>query len=64
MTEEVKLMIEQWIAEHIPEWKDMQVVTVLTYLGFRMGPLAHKEQWPDTIEAWEKRVTELAALHL
>ena len=49
---EIENFIKEWLAVHLPSWKDFKVLPRAKYLGFIMGPQIRDFQWQGTMDKW------------
>ena len=54
-------IIRNWLAEHIPKWKDFTIQSYGKYLGFMLGPDANLHQWKAPLSKWRDRTGAIAA---
>ena len=62
--EQVKRVIQQWLAQYIPRFKDFNISICGLYLGFYVGPMSKHVQWSKAVEKWLVRAKAIAASHM
>ena len=51
--------IREWLSQHIPEWRQMQIAGHAKYLGLYLGPSAGAEQWRKPIQKFLEITAQL-----
>ena len=51
--------VRNWLANNIPDWKDMNITNHGKYLGFFIGPDAGKHNWSSPISKYKQRSREI-----
>jgi hypothetical protein len=58
------LAIQEWVARHLPEWKNFKIVRSHAYLGPAIGPSAGDSIWDKSIAKYWARVLSISNLGL
>ena len=63
LTDEIVQQIQDWLTEHIPDWKHFKIRNAGKYLGFYIGPAARGQQHTSTTAKVAARTQAIAGSH-
>jgi len=56
-------IIKEWLAQHIPCWKNFKIQSAGKYLGIVMGPRAGALQWKAPMQKFRQRAQAIGSTH-